>query len=73
MRYLWLVLGCALLMGVSNADDPPAPSTTAAPSANAAVIEKLDHVLANQEQVFKRLDAIDEELRIIKIRASQKH
>ena len=73
MRYLWLVLGCALLVGVSAAADQPAPATTAAPSSNAAVLDKLDHILANQDQVFKRLDAIDEELRIIKVRASQKH
>ena len=73
MRYLWLVLGCALVIGVSYAADQPAPATTSAPSNNAAVLDKLDQVLANQEQVFKRLDAIDEELRIIKVRASQKH
>ncbi len=69
MRYLLLALGCALVLGVSYAADQPAP----APAVDAVVIDKLDRILANQDQMFKRLDAMDEELRIIKIRASQKH
>ena len=35
-----------------------------------AVARKLDQVLANQETIFRRLDEVMEELRIVKIRAT---
>ncbi len=44
-------------------------STTASGTA-AGVEEKLDAVLAGQEKILQQLNAVMEELRIIKIRAS---
>ena len=70
MRYMLLGLAVALVMGIGHAADQPA---TAPPPTDAAVMEKQDQVLANQQQLFARLDAIDKELKIIKIRASRKH
>ena len=37
---------------------------------NMGTEEKLDRILANQEEIFKRLDMILEELKIVKIRAT---
>ena len=81
MRYaipLVVVLGVTLMLGVCHAAENHAPpasapeaTTDAAPS-DTAVIAKLDKILANQAQVLRRLDAMSQELYIIKIRASQR-
>ena len=81
MRYaipLVVVLGVTLMLGVGHAAEKNAPpasvpeATTDAASSDAAVIAKLDAILANQAQVLKRLDAMSQELYVIKIRASQR-
>lgn len=70
MRSLLIgLVAAALLWSVGYAADKPA---TAPPPTDPAVLQKLDQILANQDQLFKRLDVIDKELYIIKIRASRK-
>jgi predicted anti-sigma-YlaC factor YlaD len=35
------------------------------------VMQKLDEILSNQDDIFKRLDQIEQELAVIKVRASR--
>ena len=73
MRNSLLVLGLALLLGGGAfAAETTATSITTSTVAKTdpAVLAKLNQILANQEDILKRFDAIDEELRIIKVRAS---
>jgi|GEM_PF-3972285 len=44
---------------------------SAAPDMSAAVSKKVDQVIKNQQDISAKLDAIQEELRIIKIRITQ--
>ena len=69
-RSLLLGLATALMLSTGYAADEP---STAPPPTDPAVLAKLDQILANQDHLAKRLDAIDAELQIIKIRASRKH
>ena len=73
MRYLLVVVFAGLALGVGYA---AGQTTTAAPQPSndtGAILAKLDQVLAKQEQLVQRFDAVDEQLRIITVRASQKH
>ncbi|MBI4597225.1 MAG: hypothetical protein HY737_02345 [Candidatus Omnitrophica bacterium] len=47
-----------------------AASTTSSSSGNAKLEKKLDEILANQQDILKRFDAVMEELKIIKVRAT---
>lgn len=38
--------------------------------ANVKILQKLDQILANQEAILKRFDDVMEELRIVKVRAT---
>lgn len=71
MQRTLLVLALGLLLGsyVAAQETP----TTSPPPADPAVMAKLDQILANQQALLKRLDAVDAELKVIKVRASQKH
>ena len=46
--------------------------STIALSARAEESEKLDRVLANQEQILSKLDEIKSELSVVKVRATER-
>ncbi len=46
------------------------PAAQAHPKSGDPVEQKLDQILQNQQEILQRFDAIMEELRIIKIRAT---
>ena len=78
MRWpLITVLGLLLCVGGSQAEDQPAGTpadATPAPSVSLddATKAKLDKIMATQEDILKRLDAMSQELYVINIRASQR-
>ena len=45
-------------------------ATASSNNPNAKLEAKLDQILANQEQIFRRFDEVMEELRIVKVRAT---
>lgn len=47
------------------------PGKAEALASDAAIKKKLDEILANQATILQKLDAMTEELRIIKIRATR--
>ena len=70
MRYMLMGLAAALLVSVGYAADQ---REAAAPATDPAVLTKLDQIIATQERLSAQLDAMSQELYIIKVRASQKH
>ena len=73
MRYGLIAVLVCVIAGVGYAVEPPVPSATVSTESTTAISAKLDRILDQQETVLHRLDAIDEQLKIIKIRASQKY
>jgi len=69
MRYVLVALAVMLMMQLGSAADQPAPPSFR--PADPTVLAKLEQILANQERLFQRLDAIDAELKIIKVRATR--
>lgn len=77
-RQVWFagLLGAGLLAAASAAQALTGAETTdrakESASVDAASIEKkLDQILANQQAILSRFDAVMEELRIIKVRATR--
>lgn len=80
-RLVPLLLGVGLAIGVASSfvlsDQEPVPSSRSSRSSkasssgsNANIESKLDDILANQQAILQKFDAIMEELRIIKVRAT---
>jgi len=74
-RYLAIV-GCLCVLGLDNGvGSPRAPSPRVTGTDEEAKVKRinkqLDEILAVQETILKRYDELMEELRIIKVRASQ--
>lgn len=70
MRYIVGGVIIALVLSVAAVAEPPAATPSVS---DPVVVAKLDQILSNQQELFRRLEAIDEELKIIKIRSSRRH
>jgi hypothetical protein len=70
--WLLIAIGVAYLTCRMSLSFAATQSTRAGGSGSgpSGVEEKLDAILANQDLILKRFDAVLEELRVIKIRAS---
>ena len=73
MRYGLIACLMCLIAGLGIADELPAPNAAVPTESATAISAKLDRILDKQEDMLHRLDAIDEQLKVIKVRASQKH
>ena len=73
MRYGLIVVLVCWIAGVGYAVEPPTLDVAAPTESAVTISAKLDRILDKQEDMLHRLDAIDEQLRIIKVRTSQKH
>lgn len=78
----WVVLPAALMalgltfwmstaLSAKEAKTTRSATTDATPKSNMSLQEKADLALENDQKILQQFDAIKEELRIIKIRASQ--
>jgi len=72
MQRALIVLALGLLIG-TYVFAQETPTTSETTPTDPVVLAKLDQILANQQTLLKRFDAVDAELKIIRVRASQKH
>lgn len=72
-RWSQVFVGLLLLAGAVSAGvhhRASAQTTRESKSESRSLDKKLDEILANQQSILQKLDAVMEELRIIKVRAT---
>ena len=73
-RVVWgvLIIGAiAAMLGLATRSDAEAETARESRAASAALEKKLQEVLDTQQLILQKLDAMAEELRIIKVRSTR--
>ena len=73
-RVVWGVLiiwATAAMLGLATRSDAEAETARESRAASAAIEKKLQEVLDTQQLILQKLDAMAEELRIIKVRSTR--
>ena len=73
-RVVWgmLIIGAiAIMLGLATRSDAEVETARESRAASAAIEKKLQEVLDTQQLILQKLDAMAEELRVIKIRSTR--